>query len=533
MFGESKPDMLFKLFESFQSSQRITLYFESALIAGTMACFGVSYLQFVQRIFPGWLGGYLPWLFALIALEVTYTSFANRDKSFGDQLNRHLTEWLVVFFLIKLLTMLFNPQGSILHEVSLWEKDILNFFSLRFLAALLPAVIVWVASFSFAGDLSNMQVDESDLQIEDQAMLDKNKIDYRRRLSERILMLGVGVILLALFARVDLIRVFGESSAARAPVYNVVVYFLLGFLLLSQAQFTSLNRSWLWDRVPTSMRLPRRWLDYSMIFFVLLALVALLLPTHYTIGLLATLRIVVNFLAQLVSLLLFLITYPFILLLNLLFRHESGENPAPPTLDLPRLSESPAAPGPPLPWLEILRSLVFWLVFGAIVVYFFRSYLLQNRQLLDALHRVKLFHWLSQAWSSLRGWLRGVNSQVVQAVKAGRDRLFSQRRASLPAALRRSIHFKGLSPRRRIIFFYLRLVERGGEQGIPRAPSQTPSQYSQQLRQALPEVEPELDGLTEAFLDARYSPHDVDPGDASAVQRLWKRILQALHAFTP
>ncbi len=522
--------MIFKLFKPFQSSQRLSLYVDGALIAGMMACFGISYVQFVQRIFPGWSGGYLPWLFAVISLEVTYTHFANRDKSFGEQLNRRLTEWVVLFFLIKLLSMLFSRQGGFLSEVSLWEKDLLLFFSPAFLAALLPALIVWIASYTFAGDLAALQVEESELYIDGQAMLDRNRIDYRQRLSEWVMLLGLGVILLAFFARFDLVQVFGETFPSRAPVYNVVAYFLLGFLLLSQAQFGSLQRSWLWDRIPTAGRLPGRWLAYSLLFFILLALVSLALPTRYTIGLLDTLRIVVGFLMQLFSLLLTLLLYPFIFLINLLTGRTNEDQPPPPPLQLPEIDRSaPTVAGSPLPWLEILRSLAFWLILAAILIYFFRSYLLQNKDLLASFRRVKLLGWLSQAWIALRKWLRGVNLQVGQAIQAGRKRLFPQRRGSLAAALRRSINFRRLNPRQRVIFFYLRMIERGGEQGIPRSPAQTPSQYSQQLRQTLPDVGPELDDMTSAFLDARYSPHQVDPEDAAAVQSWWKRILQALH----
>ncbi len=38
--------------------------------------------------------------------------------------------------------------------------------------------------------------------------------------------------------------------------------------------------------------------------------------------------------------------------------------------------------------------------------------------------------------------------------------------------------------------------------------------------------------MTEAFLEARYSPHDVGPDEASLVQNLWKRVLQALRSVS-
>ncbi len=470
--------MIFKLFKPFQSSQRASILFTGALIALMMGCVGISYVQFMQRVIPGWTGGYLPWLCVLISLEVTYTHFLNQSKSFGEQLRSHLAEWVVLFFLIKILTMILGGSSNFLREVSLWEKDLLYFFSPGFVVVLFPSVIIWIISFAFANDLSNIQIDETELYLDNPAMLEKNRVNYRERLGEWIILLGIVVIMLAFFARVDLIQVFGESPASRAPVYNVVVYFLLGFLLLSQAQLSSLQRNWLWDRVPTAERLGGRWLQYSLLFFFLLALLAVLLPTRYTVGLLDTLRIVLNFIVQVLTLLFMVLSYPFVALMNLIFGSSAQDTPqSQPPLNLPKFDQARVA-GQPMPWLDILRSLLFWLVFAAIIIYFFRYYLRQNKQLLATLRNIKAFNWLGQVWGSLWGWLRGVNVQVGSALKAGRERLFPPRHGSLVEALRRSINFHSLTPRQRVIFFYLRMVERGSEQGIPRAPSQTPYQYS-------------------------------------------------------
>ncbi len=521
--------MRFRLFKPFQSSQRAAILFSSVLIALMMGCVGISYVQFTHRIVPGWPAGYVPWLCALIALQVTYTRLLTRDKSLTDQISSYAAQWVVLFFLIKLLTILFGGEGSLVQQISLWEKDLIYFFSPLFFAVLLPSVLVWVISFIFANDLANIQMDESELLLENPAMLDKNRVDYRAHLGDWVMVVGIVTVMMAFFARLGLVRLFGELPSTRAPVYNVVAYFLFGFLLLSQAQLSSLQRSWLWDKIPTHPRLGRRWMWYGVLFFFLLALLALLLPTRYTMGLLDTLRAVIGIVMQLFAALIWLITYPFIALFNLLFTSSKEEQPQQP-LQMPHLPQNPSAPGQPLPWLEILRSVLIWLSITAIVIYFFRYYLRQNKHLLAVLGQVKLFHWLGRFWGGLWSWLRGVNAQLGQALKTGRERIFPKRQVGLVNSLRRMVNFQSLSPRQRVIFFYLRMVERGGEEGIPRAPAQTPSQYSRQLRETLPDVEPELDSMTAAFLEARYSPHDVGPDDAETVQSWWKRILQALRS---
>jgi hypothetical protein len=84
------------------------------------------------------------------------------------------------------------------------------------------------------------------------------------------------------------------------------------------------------------------------------------------------------------------------------------------------------------------------------------------------------------------------------------------------------------SARHKIIIFYLRMLERGKEEGLERKPSITPSQYRALLGKALPEVEDEVDGMTASFIEARYTSHEINEEWAGQVQRLWKRILQAL-----
>ena len=45
-----------------------------------------------------------------------------------------------------------------------------------------------------------------------------------------------------------------------------------------------------------------------------------------------------------------------------------------------------------------------------------------------------------------------------------------------------------MDPRRQIYFYYLAMIRRGGEQGIPRQPSQTPSEYAAHLEKELPDA---------------------------------------------
>ena len=92
------------------------------------------------------------------------------------------------------------------------------------------------------------------------------------------------------------------------------------------------------------------------------------------------------------------------------------------------------------------------------------------------------------------------------------------------------IRLRALDPRRQIYFFYLAMIRRGGEQGVPRQPSQTPAEYASTLEKALPSGEEDIDSITQAFVEARYSRRKVDAGDADLVKATWGRIRRALQS---
>ncbi|HSJ55566.1 MAG TPA: DUF4129 domain-containing protein, partial [Anaerolineae bacterium] len=69
---------------------------------------------------------------------------------------------------------------------------------------------------------------------------------------------------------------------------------------------------------------------------------------------------------------------------------------------------------------------------------------------------------------------------------------------------------------------------RAAQAGAPRRPGQTPYEYRQALDERFPDLEPDLEGLTEAFIVARYSRQTLEEEEAEAVRPLWQRIKAAL-----
>ena len=64
--------------------------------------------------------------------------------------------------------------------------------------------------------------------------------------------------------------------------------------------------------------------------------------------------------------------------------------------------------------------------------------------------------------------------------------------------------------------------------GINRLQYQTPYEYARHLRCALPEMEHDIDDLTDVFVHARYSLHQVDGDQATKAVTHSQRVQQAL-----
>jgi hypothetical protein len=360
------------------------------------------------------------------------------------------------------------------------------------------------------------------------AMITKDRAIARQELVDRLILTGALMVFLTAAVRVDLLTEYGFQPAVRASVLHVVAYFMLALALLSQTQFGILRSGWAIERTPFSRNMGLRWLVYSLLFFLFLSALAWILPTRYTLGFLSVLQ-------YLIGILMFgLVTiwgYGMLILATLIsffgFRNMDPEAAAPPP-EMP--TPPPVIPGEaaPIPWLEVLKSIVFWIVFLGVIGFSIHQYFGQNPELLGKLRAIPGMTWLARAWRWLRGWLVGMNQAVGTALSAGVQRLRRSQRLRQVSESWRYFNPRRLTPRQRVVFFYLALIRRGGERGLARRSAQTPYEYEETIKAALQGAEEDLAGLTDAFVEARYSRHGVTPDQANKVQRWWEGLRKKL-----
>jgi hypothetical protein len=141
-----------------------------------------------------------------------------------------------------------------------------------------------------------------------------------------------------------------------------------------------------------------------------------------------------------------------------------------------------------------------------------------------------MLRWLLQIWKWLSDLFGGIRQGVADAVTISLERIRVRRAGGKESGWAGFINPRRLDPRQRVYFFYQALIRRGTESGLPRGLSQTPYEYASTLDDALPDVDEDVDAMTEAFVEARYTPRVVEEDKASLVKTYWDRIRRALRS---
>jgi hypothetical protein len=357
----------------------------------------------------------------------------------------------------------------------------------------------------------------------------------RGRIVYRVFSVGIILVVMSALVRADIGMIWQDRPTLQGGGINVLIYFLLGMLLFSVSHFSSLRAVWIWDRFSVGQNIAKNWILYGFLFLVGLGVFVSILPTRYSLGFLDLITYLIsilfyglNYLFSFVWSLIYLILY----LLSRLWSLVSSEDSAPaqpPPQFRPPIPEPLPTGATVSPW-QTFTSLVFWVIFLAAIYYAFYYYFRQHRESFAWVREIAFVREIQKGWSWIKGLFSGWNRALRQALQDGVDRIRTMNlpEAGEPPKPFRLINPLRLSPRLRVIFFYLALIQRGRRAGLPRRPGQTPYEYAESLEEALPEVHEELARLTDAFVTARYSQSEIKKEEAHLARNLWGKIQ---HAF--
>jgi hypothetical protein len=507
------------------------------LIAGMMVCLAAAPVKILEWMMPGWDGTYFL-VFAYIAgLEGILSERALWKRRIGgwSYLGSRGAELLILLMLLKLANYIPLGLDQLWADALLWPSNPDHFVTAIDMVTGMLFVPLWAGALYVSRQASELDVDEGTAPPPP----DKTSTEYymwmtqpplvRERqealswLGEAFLWGGIAILL----ASTALHFIVPTAEALALPT---LLYFALGVALLSQARFSVTRAGWQVQGIPIQRGIARRWLLWAAIFLVGVGLVALTLPTEYAMGPLLVLYSLIGIVSQVVLMIITLVTYLLALLLSLLF--PGTKQPARPSLALePIPAAEPAAGTGSMPWLEILLSALFWLTILAIVGYALVRFLKERTDLLakgegaEGTLWGRLLAWLQALRRWWSNWRRGVQESLA------RRRAKRVEETSVGARLARFLSLRRLPPRELVRYFYLSTARRAAKAGQPRRPGQTPYEYKATLDGRFPDLEPDLTGLTDAFIQARYSPQPVQKEDAEAAKPLWQRIKAALQRW--
>ena len=340
---------------------------------------------------------------------------------------------------------------------------------------------------------------------------------------------GVLLLILSGLGRVDVRQmVMLEHGRSSGVIVNALIYFLLGFLIVSEAQYTILKANWELQNIPLLGRLGRRWLYLVVGFLVLVGVIAALLPAGYSVGILdalyAATRWIIWVVVQLTFFVLFAISWLLGSVMQLFMGRPTSMGPAG---SAPRMVPPPepvAAEGAGWAWWPLVRSLIFWLVLTGVIGYSLFHFVGDRWGAVRWLSGARFLRWLCLLWGGLR---RGAG-RVATRVRAEVAQRLAARRSRGVTRAWRYFSLRGMTPRERVRYFYLSVLHRSAREGLGRPPAATPLEYEAMLAQHLPEADEDLHRLSEAFLEARYSEHSITHDDAEAAKGGWQHVRRAL-----
>jgi hypothetical protein len=512
-------------------------WFRPTVVAAMLTCIVVAFVELAGRVVPGWRGPHYI-VFAFLVAWVGIQSerlLQHRGPDYARWRYR-VVEVVIVLIAFKLIRYLPLGWDVLEADVRLWAANPGAFLDSGFIYGGIAVLTLWLTAITITKSLYLMEVHPSEIPPDPTSPdYDWWISDYGRRVDRKAVLKGIigsyfqgGILLLILtgLARLSVPVLFKHTPPPLSgSVINALIYFALGLALISQAHFGVLQFSWRVQRLRVSPLLGTRWAWQTVACLALIVVVALVLPTGYSVGLPQAIIWVVtataNILFGAVSLLLYLLMLLLGWLATLLGFQQVQESASKPSLpQMPSVPQGGTGAVSTLTWLELLRSVVFWGIFLAILGYSIYHFFRERPGLFPGLEGgllARLIAWWRELW---RRGLR-VSARARQTIIQRLSRRLGERGPLQPW---RIIRLSRLSPRQRVRYFYLSVLRRAARAGHVRRLHQTPYEYQALLSEQVPEATQDMETLTQTFVVARYSQHPVSDRESNVVKEIWRRV---------
>lgn len=491
-------------------------------------------------------------LFILFAtLEGCYTTLwlQQPERRLLNHTAYRAAELLLLTLLLRLFTWAVVGNWPDLADIpDILRLPQLIFFERKFIYAGILSLIAWERAISLGLTFSKLAIDQAEVYYYSQPSKRRDVSDKPVRTNRGEIVLSFfrqwvgGALVLAFvtsMSNFDVVDVYRGSSLALARqglppelLLFLLVYFIGGFSLLSQAQLSAMNARWLINGVTRTGHVEKSWHRYTIWLLGGIALVAAFLPIGSTFAISSIINGFLQGITAVAAFVLSLFSALMALFLSLFVGEPMPETTEP--LVQPTLLPMPTPTATPIPSAippspidaGLITSSLFWavaIVMSVVAISFFMRE--RGVQVNTAV--------LQNFWQRLLAWLqitwKEAGHQVQdwqQAVRARLQREPKENDENKPPW--RFIRLNALSPREQIRYFYLSTVKRASDKGVARQQAETPLEFAEDLKTEWPEAEDDVDALTEAFLEARYGRSPIEAEDVNPVKKRWRQVKSSL-----
>lgn len=500
-------------------------------------------LSAISLLFPeeNWTYTFLICVGVILESHFTTVWLNQPARRSVDHLRYRAAELFVIALFIRIVTWAIQGNWP---ETGAWlaylSDPILLFSDGYFWGALILSIIAWQRTIAISSSFSRMKPDDAERAYYSRPRQERDPgsqpiSDDRSHLlhnfAQQFLGGGMVVLFCAALASFDLPELSNlgnplDAGIARlglspAMLTSLLLYFLCGFLLLSQGRLAVLEMRWLAGEATQRRPIGRHWLRRTLYVLLAVGLIAAFLPIGSTMPFMRILNLILFVIINFITMFIYLISMLIYLLLSIFMPNSDNTESASATPP-PRPQPTQVEPVQVNETLQIIFSSAFWafvLIMGIAAVLFFlrdRGFKINN----TLLQRIWLT--LTLWWRQLR---QGINDQM-QDIQGSIQTLFfrDNKTADSSQPPWRFVRLNALSPREKIQYFYLSTVKRADQSGVERQKSETPLEFAVDLKTNWPEAEEEIDELTQAFLEARYSPAPIEETDIPPIQKQWKQL---------
>lgn len=490
-----------------------------AFLCIMVGCVLLSLVALIELFVPSWDGTFLV-IFCVLTAAEAYLTFQlfRRDRTYRFDSTRILAiELAALYLLLQLCVDAIDGQVPFQNYFPHLDGKTLGLFVIVF--------VTWVLATDTARDLDRLGRPSEGMM---------GFVPAERRLATRFFAGGVMLFIMSGLTQVsvaDAIKL--PTPTTSGPVVNVLVYFGLGMLFLGHVHYAALRGRWQRGDIAVAGGFGSRWVGYSLSFVGLVAVIAFLLPTSHTLGLLDVGRALWNPISTVLIQIILTVRGPLTWLLHLFAGKAPVARPRvlpphlPPHVHLP--PRHPSRPGHGgSGGITLIKSLLFWAVIAAVLIYVLRHVAFRRGVKIPLIGGVlnAVRSALGRAWSTLLLRFRRYVATAVERVPGAAA--LRTVPSLVPSRGMRWGRIGSLSPREQVLFYYLSVVRRAHRHGIERRGAQTPYEFSTELAPRLAESEGDMNALTAAFVQARYSRHEVRQDEVSRVRTSWQRVKDAL-----